>query len=107
MMTLRSNIRDLHNHLARDLLLEVDVEILHIRRLDVTVETEGIALIRASCRRRVYRTTRNNGPAHGAGRENCCRSNVVIRRPRIKERRIRQVAENHVLREGVKEDAVS
>src|SRR5277367_3458483 len=45
MMTLRSNIRDLHYHLVRELLLEVDVVVVHVRGLDMTVESENVTLI--------------------------------------------------------------
>ena len=44
-MALRSDIPDLQHRLARDLLLEVQVVVLHIGRLNVAVEPENIALI--------------------------------------------------------------
>src|SRR6202451_4005586 len=105
MMALRSYIPDLQHGLACELLLEVQVVVLHIRSLDVAVEAENVALKAASGRRRVHRTAGNDGAAGRARRKNRLRSYVVVCRSGIKERCIRQVPQNHVLREGVEEHA--
>src|SRR4029077_4019831 len=43
-MPLRSNIAHLQNCLARELLLKVEVVVLHVGSLDVAIESENIAL---------------------------------------------------------------
>ena len=51
-MTLRSDVADLNHGLAGKLLLDVEVVILHVRRFDIAVETEAVALVIArGCRR--------------------------------------------------------
>jgi len=47
-MALGTDVARLDNGLAGDLLLDVEVVVLHVRRLDVAIEGEGIALIAAA-----------------------------------------------------------
>src|SRR5579862_1661570 len=43
-VTLGAHIAQLDHHFVADLLLDVQVVVLHVRRLDVAIEGEGIAL---------------------------------------------------------------
>src|SRR5579872_5479434 len=106
-MALRSHISDLQHRLAGNLLLDVQIVILHVRRVLFRSEGEHVAFETTSRRRRVHRAAGHDGPAHGTRRENWRRSDVVIRRSRIKERRVRQVPKDHVLGERVEEDSVT
>src|SRR5207253_9387549 len=79
-MSLGSYIAHLQHGSARDLLLDVQIVVLHVRCLDVAVEAEGIALKTARCGRRIDRTAGDDSPANRARRQNCCGPNVVIGR---------------------------
>src|SRR5580704_11449247 len=107
MMALRPHICDLQHRLARDLLLDVQIEILHVRRPDVLLEAESIALKIASRGWREYRGTGYDRACRRGLRENWIWSHIVISWAGIKIGRIWQVGQNHVLREGVEEQAVS
>src|ERR1700691_4146411 len=102
-MALGPNITDLDDRLAGNLLLDVEVVILHIRGLNVAIVAEGVALVtaaRAACK---YGLTGNDGPTDRAAGEDGIGTDVVIGRPGIEVGRIRQMAHHHVLRESVVE----
>src|SRR5258708_17019590 len=81
----RTHVTDLYDCLVGDLLLDVQVVVLHVRRLDVAVETEGVALVTATRRGLKDRDTSSDRPAHNASRTDGGGSDVVICGTRIKE----------------------
>src|SRR6266851_10381617 len=110
-MPLRSHVADLQYNLVGDLLLDVQVVIFHVGRFDIPVEGENIALRTAGA---VWYSIngypRLNRPVERQG-ERCLLdgvgSNIVICRPGGVKRRVWQVAQEHVLREGVKKHSVA
>src|SRR5580704_4191943 len=107
-MTLGSDVADLQHHFAVELLLDVEVEVLHVRRLDVAIEAEGVAFIgAASILRTVHGLARDDGSAIGARGDDRVWSDVVVSGSGIEEWCVGQVAEHHVLRESVEEHAPS
>src|SRR6476619_2475747 len=102
-MSLRSYISNLQHSLAGELLLDVEVVILHVGRFDVAVESKSIALEGATSGRREYRTARDDRGAQGiAARDRRVtktrgqdwgRPNVVVCRSGIEKRRVWQVTE--------------
>src|SRR3977135_3485132 len=97
-MTLRPNIPNLRKNLARNLLLKVDVVVLHVGRADVAIERKGIAFEIATRRRiAVDRRSVNNRAAYSPGGENRLRTDGIIRGSGGKEGGIRQVPLEHVL----------
>ncbi len=106
-VALRSNVPHLQYCLAGELLLEVQVVVLHVGGLDIAVEAKDVALKAARGRGRKERAPEADRPAHHARRKNRIGTNIVVGRAGIEERRIGQVAKRHVLREGVEEQAES
>src|SRR5260370_24772422 len=108
-MPLRSNVADLQYCLAGNLLLDIQVVILHVRRLDVAVEGEDVALEAIRRTRRSIECSHNAAWVNrSAGREgfgNRNRTEVVICWAGIEEGRIGEMAKHHVLREGIVEHA--
>src|ERR1700757_4346883 len=108
-MSLGSNIRNLNGGLTRDLLLDIQVIVLHVGSLDIAVEGEHVALeaIRWRARSRVQRAAGSNRVAGETRIKNRIRADVVVGRARIEKGRIREMAEHHVLGEGIEEHAES
>src|ERR1700730_8814063 len=100
-MALRSDITDLDHGLAGELLLEVEVVVLHVGRLDVAIKGEDVALEATARGGLKHGALGNDGSFHRAGRKDRSRTYVVIGWARIEERSVGQVAEHHVLREGI------
>ena len=42
-VALGANVANLHGHFTRDLLLDVQIVILYVRRLDIPIDAENIA----------------------------------------------------------------
>src|SRR5271163_3326862 len=112
-MPLRPNVSQLQYHLAPELLLKIQVVILHIRRLDVSIEGENVALDHAawsSVERlagEVRTCDRIDGRRIQVRHLDGVGPNVVIGGAGSKESRVGQVAQRHVLRESVKEEAIA
>src|ERR1700730_2990968 len=88
-MALRSNVTDLQHNFARNLLLDIQVEVFHIGGLDILVECEDVAFGRDAARRNdgagwsVVNGTRADASVHGhieQGLLDRVWLNVVIRR---------------------------
>jgi len=62
-VSLRADVADLQGHLAVDLLLQVQVVVFHVRRLNVAVESEHIAFEVARRFITVLGNARNNRAA--------------------------------------------
>src|SRR5450432_2462855 len=102
-MAFRPDIAYLYHRFGTNLLLDVQVEVLHVRSLDLAIEGEDIALETEAIRCRIHRR------AHGEtiARVNCG-NNLELGGPyrvvggaRREERWIRKVTEHHILRESV------
>src|ERR1019366_677323 len=106
-MALRSDVTDLDHGFARELLLDVEVVVLHVWCLDFAVEGEDVALVAAAADigGRKHRLLGRNDSTIHAARINWSRANVVISRTRVEVGREGKMAEHHVLREGIVEHA--
>src|SRR5579885_2621040 len=103
-MSLRSDIPDLQRHFAIELVLEIDVVVLHIRRSRVTVYDKRITLEIGASRCIEYWLTGGYHVTAAAHRRNDLRgADRVVSRTGIIERRIRKMPEEKVLREGIVE----
>src|SRR5208282_120569 len=107
-MALRADIADLNHGLARKLLLDVEIVVLHVRSLDIAVVGEGVAL--AATRRSAGGKERRR-VLHRVGAQAGRKDSIRVR-PDVVEsgawgvgRRIGKVAQHHVLRGSVKEHA--
>ena len=101
-MALRSDVAHLQHGLARNLLLDVEVVVLHVGHFDIAVESESIAFV-AGAGGREYRASGDDLSADRTVVKDRSGADVVIGRAGIEVRRIRQVAHHHVLRESVVE----
>jgi len=100
----RADVADLQHHLARNLLLEIQVVILHVGRADVAVHRENVS--GGGCPRSgEHRNARRDRPAHCADRENGRRAERIVSWARVEAAVIGQVSQEEVLREGVVENA--
>src|ERR1700739_443005 len=107
-MSLRAHVADLNHHLRANLLLDVQVVIFHVRCLDVAVEGKGVAFEGGAAWGPVSRNSRRDRSGGNRGDDLILRwTNRVVSRTGIEVGRIRQMAHDHVLREGVEEDAVA
>src|SRR6516162_2604527 len=100
MMPLRSHIAYRPHYFVSDLLLDVEVVIFHVWRPDIAIESEDVTLVIASSFISVHRHTWGDGPRHARRINGCCTGERVVGRSGIKVRRVRQVAQDHVLGKG-------
>src|SRR6202050_5130272 len=101
-MTLRAHISHLQHYLPRNLLLDVQIVILHIGGLDIPVEREHIAFNTAAARCTVNRNSGCNR-AGNTRRDNGARTDIVVRWPGTEEGRVGQMAQKEILRKGIVE----
>src|ERR1700734_843892 len=101
-MPLRADISHLHHHFSGDLLLDIQIVILHVGGLDIPVEREHIAFNTAATRRTVNRYAGCNR-ARNTRRDNRERTDIVVRWPGIEERRVRQMSQKEILRKRIVE----
>src|ERR1700691_840467 len=104
-MALRPYITNLQHGFAGYLLLDIQVVVLHVRSFDVAIKREGIALVITSGGGGKQRSAVSNRASHHTSGKYGIGTDIVVRRAGIEIWRIRQVAESHVLREGVKEQS--
>ena len=107
-MSLRADVGDLQNTLTEQLLLEIDVVVLHVRRFYVAIKCEDVALQAGAARSPVnwglvgdcrYRARGDDLVLAGSDR--------IVGRSRIEIGRVREVAHDHILGEGIEEDSVA
>src|SRR5438874_262314 len=105
-MSLGSHIAHLQHRAARKLLLDIEVVVFHVRRLDIAVESEHIALKTEAIGRVIYRLSRiERARNDGWNNLRVTQSNRVISRAGSEENRIRQMVQDHVLGESIKKHA--
>src|SRR5579859_7695127 len=87
-----------------ELLLDVEVVILHVGRFDVAIEGKGVALVVAACCGCEYGAAGNDRAADCSRRiDRLGGGEWIVGRTGIAIGRIRQVAESHIVRERVEE----
>src|SRR5689334_25328824 len=89
--------------MAAKLLLDVEVVVFHVGRLDIAIKGKDVALIGTSRLVPKQRYTGGNGPPDGSGRVNRRGSHRVVGWTRVEEWRIGEMAQSHVLGKSVKE----
>src|SRR5258708_4323777 len=109
-VSLRSHVADLQNHFARNLLLDVQIVIFNVRRLDIWIDGKIIAFAAwaAAAIRCAVRWLAGDERLRTGGRfRDGVGSKTGVRWTGGKKSRVGQVAEEHILRGGVKENAES
>src|SRR5260370_18424958 len=99
-VTLRAHVTHLQRHFTSDLLLDVQVVILHVGSLYLLVDRENVALRAATTGRRSINRGIGLERPGGQGKHgllNRVRSNIVICRPGSIEGRKGQMAQEHIL----------
>src|SRR5579885_830111 len=103
-MSLRSDIPDLQRHFVAELVLEIEIVVLHIRRARVTIHDKGITLEIGTSRGIEYRLTGGYHVTAAAHRRNDLRRpDRIVSRTGIIERWVREMPKEEILREGVVE----
>jgi len=104
-MALGTHIANLRHHSSGQLLLDIQVVVLHVWSAYVSVEGKGIALEIARGRIPKYRCSRDHRSANYTCGENGRRSDWVISRPGIEERCIGEMSEEEILGKRIVENA--
>src|SRR5690348_4956344 len=105
-MPLRTNIAELQRSLTSQLLLNIDVVVRHVRRFEMAVNSEDVAFLAATVGGTIDGLSRNyGGDGERRARDRSGSTKVTICGARGVERGIGQVAQEHILREGVVEEA--
>src|SRR2546421_4267099 len=104
-MALGAHIANLRHHSAGQLLLDIEVVVLHVWSAYVPVEGKGIALEIARGRIPKYRCSRDHRSANYTCGENGRRSNRVISRAWVEKWRIGEMSQEEVLGKCIVENA--